>query len=88
MEKCTFHGYGLHKFEIIFRQSPIHYEDNFRTLACDALCGYRKIFAEVSEPFIRAVAALRRLQNGVLRVHPSGTKRWKLEGVKSGLQEG
>jgi len=50
--------------------------------------GTVKLFAESSEPFIHAVPALRRLQNGVLRVHPSGTKRWKLEGAKSGLQDG
>jgi hypothetical protein len=40
--------------------------------------GTVKRFAEPLEPFIHAVASLRRLQNGVLRVHPSGTKRWKL----------
>jgi hypothetical protein len=50
--------------------------------------GTVKLFAGASEPFIHAVAALRRLQNGVLRVHHSETKRWKLEGAKSGLQEG
>jgi hypothetical protein len=47
-----------------------------------------KLFAEASEPFIHAVPALPPLQNGVLGVHSSGTKRWKLEGAKSGLQEG
>lgn len=50
--------------------------------------GTVKLIAEASEPFIHAVSAIRGLQNGVLRLHPSGTKRWKLEGAKSGLQEG
>jgi hypothetical protein len=50
--------------------------------------GTVKLFAEASESFIHAVSAIRRLQNGVLRVHPSGTKRWKLEGAKSVLQVG
>jgi hypothetical protein len=67
-----------HKVPFIMNTISVH-------LRVTLYAGTVKLFDEASEPFIHSVSFPRRLQNGVLRVHPSGTKRWKLEVAKSGL---
>jgi hypothetical protein len=81
-------GTAFAKFRLFSHKAAFVMDTISVPLRVTLYAGTIKLFAEASEPFIHAVAALRRLQNGVLGLHPSGTKRWKWQGAKSGLQEG
>ena len=76
-----FVGTDFTKLRLFFHKFPFIMNTISVPLCVTLYAGTVKLFAEASEPFIHAVSAPRRLQNGVLGVHPSGTKRWKVEGA-------
>jgi hypothetical protein len=55
-EIYIYDGHIVYEFEIIFPQSPLHYQHNFSTFAWDA--GHVKISTQASELFVHAVPQL------------------------------